>query len=95
MRTHYIYLNHYENGYLYVGSHTWNGKGQDPSYEGSSAIAKRYNWHPIKQEVLEYVSLEEKFKAERKWIEKYLTIYGVAKAVERFIKTPLDRKSVV
>lgn len=89
MRTHYIYLNHYKNGYLYVGSHSWNGEGQDLSYEGSSAIAKRYNWHPVKQEVLEFVSSEEKFKAERRWIEHYLTLYGVSKAVERFIKTPL------
>lgn len=89
MRTHYIYLNIYHNGYLYIGSHTWEGSGQDPSYEGSSAIAKRYNWHPIKQVVLEYVSPERKFVAEREWIQKYLEVYGLSRAVGGLIKTPL------
>lgn len=61
-----------------MGSHTWNGIGIDPNYHGSSFIANHYGWVPIKEEILEVVSEDRKFIAEREWIEKYADLYGIA-----------------
>lgn len=75
---HYIYLNTYPNGYLYVGSHSWDGEGLDPNYHGSSFVAKRFGWIPIKEQILEEVTDLRKLVAERYWIEKYAEEYGIA-----------------
>lgn len=82
----YIYLNTYDKGYLYVGSHKWDGEGIDPNYHGSSAVAKRYGWSPTKEEILEVVSPERKLVAEREWIEKYCSEYGIAHIVKEWAK---------
>lgn len=74
----YIYLNEYDNGYLYVGSHTWKGSGIDPSYQGSSKVAEHYGWKPITSKILEVVSSERKFIAESEWIKRYATEFGIA-----------------
>lgn len=87
MKTTYIYLVTYPKGYLYVGSHTWDGPvGElDLNYHGSSSVAKNYNWMPIKEEILEYnVSL--KLRRERFWIEKYCSLYGIADCALIFAK---------
>lgn len=74
----YIYLNTYEGGYLYVGQHSWNGDGMDPYYHGSSKVAKRFGWKPVKEEILEIVPEDRKLIAESEWIEKYAEVYGIA-----------------
>lgn len=80
MKTTYIYLNTYSNGYLYVGSHTWDGEVGvvDPDYIGSSGIAKGYGWIPEKIEILEVVEGERRYSAEREWILKYCKEFGVS-----------------
>lgn len=84
-KSHYIYLNEYPNGYLYVGSHTWNGNdGElDLSYLGSSAIARNMGWVPIKVTLLESVQNDRKLIAEREWILRYCRKYGCAPQVKR------------
>ena len=80
----YIYLNIYSNGYMYVGSHSWSGEGIDPSYNGSSHVAKCYNWVPSSIKILEILTDERKFVAEREWILFYCNKYGIAPpAVQR------------
>lgn len=78
---HYIYLNTYSiknNTYYYVGSHSWNGIGLDKNYKGSSSVAKHYGWEPSSILILEEVSEERKFIAEREWIIKYCNLHGIA-----------------
>ena len=82
-KTTYIYLNTYKikgNFYYYVGSHTWSGPPGllDPSYHGSGLPTLHYHWTPIKEEILEVVDNKRKLVAERFWIEKYASIYGIA-----------------
>lgn len=79
----YIYLNEYPNGYLYVGSHSWNGEGLDPNYRGSSHIAKLYHWEPSKITILQ-VYRDKSLPLEREWIERYCVKYGVSHLVKRF-----------
>lgn len=88
MKTSYIYLNTYSNGYLYIGSHTWTGPPGilDPSYHGSSHIASHFHWMPSKIEVLEQCLDERKFVAEKEWIITYASKYGVAPLVFNFTK---------
>lgn len=75
----YIYLNTYTNGYLYVGSHTWDGEGIDPNYHGSSSVAKKYHWNVLSIEILEVIVDDaRKFIAEKDWIEHYASQYGIA-----------------
>ena len=83
----YIYLNTYPNGCLYVGSHKWDGEGIDPNYHGSSRVAMKYKWFPIKEEILEVVTEDRKLVAEREWIEKYATLYGIADCTYSIAKT--------
>lgn len=80
----YIYLNQYSNGYLYVGSHTWKGKpGElDPECLGSSVLADSFGWSPVYIELLESVSNDRKFVAEREWILKYCNEFGVHPTVK-------------
>lgn len=73
----YVYLNHYSNGYLYVGIHSWKGDGIDPSYHGSSSVAIHHHWSPSKIEILEILDSHD-LSRERFWIEAYCTKYGVA-----------------
>lgn len=79
----YIYLNTYENGYLYVGIHRWSGEGIDPNYYGSSSIARNFGWKPKKIEILEVLEKREDLVKERFWIEKYAEIYGISDCVFR------------
>lgn len=79
MKTTYIYLNEYPNGYLYVGSHTWDGPlgVVDPTYLGTSYVAKRYGWQPCSTTILEE-TVKFRDKRERYWIERYAAVYGIA-----------------
>lgn len=78
----YIYLNEYENGYMYVGQHTYNQPVIDSKYDGSSSFAKRYGWNPVKKEILEICDTREQLnEAERFWIDRYLNLVGVAPCV--------------
>lgn len=79
----YIYLNEYPNGYLYVGSHSWNGEGLDPNYQGSSHIAKLYHWKPSKITLLQ-VYQDKSLSVEKEWIERYCNEYGVSSLVKRY-----------
>lgn len=80
----YIYLNRYENGCLYVGSHSWKGVvGElDPNYLGSSTLADSFGWVPVSVELLESVSKDRKFTAEREWMLKYCNEFGVHPTVK-------------
>lgn len=89
----YVYLNTYENGYLYVGSHTWDGPaGQlDPNYHGSSTIANNFRWIPIKEEIIETLNeTTKKLHREKYWIELYAFEVGIADLV---IGSPTSNKT--
>lgn len=88
MKTTYIYLNTYLNGYLYVGSHTWDGPEGvlDPNYHGSSTVAEVNHWAPVKEEILEVVSEDRKFIAEREWINFYADREGIADAAQKLYR---------
>lgn len=79
----YIYLNEYPNGYLYVGSHSWNGEGLDPSYQGSSHIAKLYHWKPSKITILQTYT-DKSISLEKQWIENYCNKFGVSPLVKKY-----------
>lgn len=85
MNTTYIYLNKYETGAMYVGSHTWDGPegAVDEDYHGSSVIACKYGWVPVEVSILEVVSEERKYVAEREWILKYCNEFGVHPIVKK------------
>lgn len=70
---------------MYVGSHTWDGpKGAvDEDYHGSSVIACKYGWVPVEVSILEVVSEERKYVAEREWILKYCNEFGVHPIVKK------------
>lgn len=89
----YIYLNHYSNGCLYVGSHTWKGRvGElDPDYLGSSVLAESFGWRPVHIELLEEVTKDRKFVAEREWILKYCKEFGVHPIV-KYLHPEFGRK---
>ena len=79
-KTTYIYLNEYPNGYLYVGSHSWNGEGLDPNYQGSSHIAKLYHWKPSKITILQTLdNPKEQLHIEGEVIYEYCSKFGVAR----------------
>lgn len=79
-KSYYIYLNHYPKGYLYVGSHSWNGpKGQlDSTYEGSSSVAKQYGWVPTHIEIIKVSTKDSVFTDESLLIQEYASKYGIA-----------------
>lgn len=81
----YIYLNKYANGALYVGSHTWNGdRGVvDKDYHGSSVLASKFGWVPVETVILEDVVQSRKLVAEREWILKYCSEFGVHSLVKK------------
>lgn len=79
---YYIYLNHYKNGYLYVGSHTWKGEGIDPNYFGSSHVAENYGWKPESIEILQVVNDPKKaLMIEGCFINQFAEKYGIADCV--------------
>ena len=87
MKTTYIYLNTYKNGYLYVGAHTWDGPEGvlDPNYHGSSTIAELNKWTPIKEEILEVVSFDKNpISVECYYIVKYLKEFGISELAVKF-----------
>lgn len=70
---------------MYVGSHTWDGPegAVDEDYHGSSVIACKYGWVPVEVSILEVVSEERKYVAEREWILKYCNEFGVHPIVKK------------
>lgn len=90
MRSSYVYLNVYRNGYMYVGSHSWDGPtGElDPNYIGSSSVAKFYKWEPVKIKILEVTSKENALKREQWWINHYLKTFGIAPCCKVLMKYP-------
>lgn len=87
--TTYVYLNTYASGLMYVGSHTWEGPvGEiDPNYKGSSHVAKIYSIEPVDIKILEVVPDNRKFVAEKEWIVKYCTEYGIADEAKHWSKS--------
>lgn len=77
----YIYLIITPEGFLYVGSHEWNGIGLDPNYKGSgSRVISRSDYKELKCMILEdcsHMSDLEFDARETEWIRAFASCFGV------------------